>query len=422
MSYLDQLSAAVDQKLNEVKGGSASGSPQSAPSPERDEESRPSGAEEKLNDFKGGGGSSSAQGRPSPSSQGAPSPRGGGPLTSHSDRAGISGPYRFGGPHFVELMGAFQQVGKSWSNINAPVGDPPRPPTAAEVTARTLRATQQSVNSLLAVINAPQDMLNMGFANLTAPLAAIWPPLPAATLLSLYIGLPHAHAHPPSACPVPVPLPSLGPVLLGTCVQVLINYLPAARAGDIGWAPTCGGIAPWFEIKTGSSKVFIGGSRAARMGDICMACFAATNPRAQVAGKIMSRIGSLAGALGKGIEIAGYAAGGLGILADAAEAAVEDDKAMSNALALSAAMGAAQIAADLVAMALTKAMGTDPGIPPLPGAIVVGHPNVLIGGFPMVNFPNPIDVLLRRLKCYKKNSPKPHRKGDGEGEDGFRRC
>src|SRR5689334_8650048 len=137
MSYLDSLSSAVDKKLEEVKGGVAP---------------------------------SSAQGEPSPSPHGAPSPRGGGPLTSHSDRAGISGPYKFGGPHFVELMGGFQQVGKSWSNINAPVpigdGTQTRPPTEAEVTARTLRATQQSVNSLLAVINAPQDMLNMGFANL----------------------------------------------------------------------------------------------------------------------------------------------------------------------------------------------------------------------------------------------------------------
>jgi uncharacterized Zn-binding protein involved in type VI secretion len=386
MSYLDQLSTAVDRKLEEVKGSGAS---------------------------------SSTKGEPSP--QGAPSPRSGGPLTSHSDRAGISAPYKFGGPHFVELMGAFQQVGNSWSNINAPVGDPPRPPTQAEITARTLRATQQSVNSLLAVINAPQDMLNMGFANLTAPLAAIWPSMPAATLLSLYVGLPHAHLHPPSACPVPVPLPSLGPVLLGTCVQVLINYLPAARAGDIGWAPTCGGFAPWFEIKTGSSNVFIGGSRAARMGDICMACFPATNPRAMVAGKLMSRIGSLAGMLGKGIEIAGYAAGGLGIAADISEAAVQDDKAMSNALALSAAMGAAQIAADLVAMALTRAMGTDPGVPPLPGAIVIGHPNVLIGGFPMINFPNPIDVILRRLKRYKGKSPNPPNKNRPR-KNGFDPC
>jgi uncharacterized Zn-binding protein involved in type VI secretion len=378
MSYLDSLSSAVDKKLNEVKGGPPS----------------------------------SAQGAPSRPAPSAPSPS-----SEASNRTS-----RFGNQHFVDVMGAFQQAGDAWSNIDAPVGESKRPPTDAEKSARTLRAAQQSADALMAAINAPQDMLNLGFANLTAPLAAIWPSMPAATLLSLYIGLPHAHLHPPSACPVPVPLPSLGPVLLGTCVQVLINYLPAARAGDIGWAPTCGGFAPWFEIKTGSSNVFIGGSRAARMTDICMACFPATNPRAMVAGKIMSRVGSLAGMLEKAIEIGGFVAGGLGVAADIAEAAVEDDAAMKSALALSAAMGAAQIAADVVAMALSRTMGTDPGVPPSVGAIVIGHPNVLIGGFPMINFPNPIDVLLRRLKRYKGDSPKPRRKQDGEGENGFPSC
>jgi hypothetical protein len=66
-------------------------------------------------------------------------------------------------------------------------------------------------------------------------------------------------------------------------------------------------------------------------------------------------------------------------------------------------------------------MGTDLGIPPLPGAIVIGHPNVLIGGFPMINFPNPIDVILRRLKRYKADSPNPRNRDRGR-EDGFRSC
>jgi uncharacterized Zn-binding protein involved in type VI secretion len=392
MSYLDQLSTAVDRKLTEVKGSGASGSAQGSPSPKSGGNNRPS---------------EGVSGLP----QTTPSPR-----SEEQNRTS-----RFGNQHFVDLLGAFDRAGSSWSNINAPIGDPSRPPTDLEKASRTLRATQQSVDAVMATINAPLDMLNMGFANLTAPLAAIWPSLPAATLLSLYIGLPHAHLHPPSACPVPVPLPSLGPVLLGTCVQVLINYLPAARAGDIGWAPTCGGFAPWFEIKTGSSNVFIGGSRAARMGDICMACFPATNPRAMVAGKIMSRIGSLAGMLQKGIEIGGYMSGIAGSAADFTEAAVVDDEAMSSALALSGVMGAAQIAADLVAMALTRAMGTDPGVPPLPGAIVIGHPNVLIGGFPMINFPNPIDIILRRLKRYKRKSPNPRSK-DRRDKNGFDPC
>jgi hypothetical protein len=89
-----------------------------------------------------------------------------------------------------------------------------------------------------------------------------------------------------------------------------------------------------------------------------------------------------------------------------AEAAVEDDAAMGAAKALAAAMDAAQMAADLAAAALTKAMGKDPaGLPPkVIGAITVGHPNVLIGGFPMVNIPNPAAMLLKRLSRYKRSS------------------
>jgi hypothetical protein len=55
-------------------------------------------------------------------------------------------------------------------------------------------------------------------------------------------------------------------------------------------------------------------------------------------------------------------------------------------------------------------MGKDPaGIPPkVIGAITLGHPNVLIGGFPMINIPNPADLLLKRLARYKyKRPPKP---------------
>ena len=47
-------------------------------------------------------------------------------------------------------------------------------------------------------------------------------------------------------------------------MSVLINGLPAARNGDMGLAVWCGGYFPIFEVMTGSSHVFIGGSRAAR--------------------------------------------------------------------------------------------------------------------------------------------------------------
>jgi uncharacterized Zn-binding protein involved in type VI secretion len=113
-------------------------------------------------------------------------------------------------------------------------------------------------------------------ASLTNSISAILPCFPAATLTSLALGAPHAHvAHPPSGPPPvpPTPLPPTGPVLLGTCLQVLINNKPAARCGDIGLNPTCCGLPPMYEIFTGSSKVFIGGARAARAGiEITMHC------------------------------------------------------------------------------------------------------------------------------------------------------
>ena len=113
-------------------------------------------------------------------------------------------------------------------------------------------------------------------ASATNKISAMLPSFPAATLGSTALGAPHAHvAHPPSGPPPipPTPLPPLGPVLLGTCLQVLINGKPAARCGDIGLNPTCCGIPPMYEIFTGSSKVFIGGARAARATfDITMHC------------------------------------------------------------------------------------------------------------------------------------------------------
>ena len=66
--------------------------------------------------------------------------------------------------------------------------------------------------------------------------------------------------------------------------------------------------------------------------------------------------------------------------------------------------GLQQGRADAAAMVATQTMGKDPGIPPSTGAIVIGSFNVLVGGFPMVNIPNPIDVLLKRLARYKFKS------------------
>jgi uncharacterized Zn-binding protein involved in type VI secretion len=115
------------------------------------------------------------------------------------------------------------------------------------------------------------DLLNEGFAMATNFIADALPSMPAATMFSIAIGLPHAHTlHPPSGPPPvpPTPLPPIGPIMFGNSVQVLINGKPAARCGDLGLNPTCCGLPPIFSIFTGSSNVFIGGKRAARVLDI----------------------------------------------------------------------------------------------------------------------------------------------------------
>jgi uncharacterized Zn-binding protein involved in type VI secretion len=272
--------------------------------------------------------------------------------------------------------------------------------TTGEQAAASLRKVQQTVGTALGAMGLLQDMVDVGFANLTNPLAALLPPFPAATLSMLYVGLPHAHSHPPSLIPPapPIPLPSLGAILYGTCVRVLISGMPAARAGDLGLAPTCCGFTPFFQIKTGSSNVFIGGSRAARVLDICVACGPAEPRVASAFAKAMNVVSRVV-------------APALGVAADALEAAVEVSPAMAAAKAMSAGMGAAQMASDAVALAINAAMGKDPCIPPVAGppsmgAITTGIPNVLIGGFPMVNLPDPAGPLMNALGRLKPKKPK----------------
>ncbi|WP_338865635.1 PAAR domain-containing protein [Myxococcus stipitatus] len=279
----------------------------------------------------------------------------------------------------------------------------------------TVGAVNQVLGGVLGVINAPVELLNTGFALATAPLAALFPALPAATLTALHVGLPHPHAHPPSLIPPapPIPLPSLGAVMLSGCVSVLINGLPAARAGDVGLAVTCGSFMPPLEIFTGSSKVFIGGSRAARMGDITKHCTPSAGGGAMskmqkvmaVAGKVMAGAGMVAGALG----VATAAMDSANSSAEAAAAAAADDAnaaAASSAAAAGQAIGAgvaaAQLAADAAAMAMGMMVGKDPGLVPDFGAIVLGHPNVLIGGFPMPSWSDVADGLKKVVKGLRR--------------------
>lgn len=258
---------------------------------------------------------------------------------------------------------------------------PPPPPNTA-------RKVQQLGGAALGALNLPVELANTGFAVATSAIADALPSFPAATLLSLYLAPPHGHLHPPSftppATPAPVPLPSFGPILIGTTLQVLINGKPAARAGDIGMAMTCCGFFPAFEVFTGSSKVFIGGMRAARVLDICRACQPA------LAGAVRGAAMALA--------LAGQAIAAAGVVADVEDALDAENPAAAEAATLAASMGSAQLAADAAALAMTAAIGKDMAAPPIPGAIVVGSSNVVIGGFPMVNFPNVAMKLFEKIK------------------------
>jgi len=115
-------------------------------------------------------------------------------------------------------------------------------------------------------------------------------------------------------------------------------------------------------IVTGSSNVFFGGSRAARMLDMTIHC----NPLISPGLSLLSMgIGLVTGALGT-----------------AAEASAGN--------AMSAAMQAAQAYADASAEILAATVGKDPGIPPTTmGAILAGNPTVMVGGLPMP----PADML-----------------------------
>lgn len=270
----------------------------------------------------------------------------------------------------------------------APV-TPPRPPNAAQQVAG-------AIGTVMNTVMAPINLLNEGFASATNFIADALPSFPAATLLSVSIGIPHAHTlHPPSGPPPvpPTPLPPIGPVMFGTSVQVLINGKPAARCGDLGLNPTCCGLPPIYEIFTGSSNVFIGGKRAARMLDVTYHC--KPTPPAGAAER------GAAAALKTAMEaamIAGLAAQFASIVGTAEEASNPmNSPAMSAAMGMSASMMAAQMASDMAAMAMGALMGKDMCVPPgTLGAITLNtSPNVLIGGFPMPSWMAVAQGLLK---------------------------
>ncbi|WP_416269476.1 RHS repeat-associated core domain-containing protein (plasmid) [Burkholderia cepacia] len=251
----------------------------------------------------------------------------------------------------------------------------------------TLHHVSEAVNSLASLQGMPSQLLNTGIAQI--PLLDKMPGMPAATIGVPHLGTPHAHSHPPSNG---FPLPSVGVTIGSGCLSVLIGGIPAARVLDIGIAPTCGGLTPFFDIQTGSSNTFIGGMRAARMGiDMTRHC----NPM----GHVGHSGGEAASAAEKGEEVTSESAqlsGRAKVLGRAGKAwsvgnaavgpasgvATAADDASQGEIA-AAAMMAAQTAADLAFMALSNMMGKDPGIEPSMGTLLAGDPTVLIGGFPL---------------------------------------
>ena len=255
------------------------------------------------------------------------------------------------------------------NDVAAPFQSPPDPAKG------TLGAIEHGIGAVMGVVGAPFELMDTGFALATSSVAALMPGFPAATLTGPHLGMLHGHLHPPSLIPpavVPIPLPSIGNILCSGAPAVLVGGLPAARAGDVGLAVLCFSTSPAFEVYTGSSNTFIGGSRAARMLDITRHC----NP--------VSALGKLGAAFGA----VGVAAGAIG----AGASANAGDATQASILAK-------QAAADAAALAMSALLGKDPGIPPSMGAVMAGNPTVLVGGFPM---PDLMDLLGGLLKGLKK--------------------
>ncbi len=290
----------------------------------------------------------------------------------------------------------------------------PQTPQQPSNPAQTL---QQGIGSVMQTAFSPIEGANLAIATTTNAVAQALPSYPAATAGMLTIGLPHGHTHPPSLVPpvtVPVPLPVLGPITLGCSVQVLINGMPAARVGDMGFNPTCVGLFPSYEIFTGSSKVYIGGMRAARTMDVTMHCWP---PKSWLARGAVAALVAAAKAAMMAMMVAGTAAQVSGVIGDAMASSDSDaagQDAMASAQATSAAMAAAQMAADAAAMAVGAVMGKDPATPPggPMGAVSTGHSSVLIGGFPM---PSGMQIAGRALAGAKSTRSRGSQGCSGRG-------
>lgn len=103
------------------------------------------------------------------------------------------------------------------------------------------------LNRLAELPEQPAQQLVEALALATKRVAAVLPSMPAATLGSLALGLPHAHpAHTPG-----VALPPLGPLLVGASASVLINGRPPHVAAHWESVPPALDLRPFFKCSPG---------------------------------------------------------------------------------------------------------------------------------------------------------------------------
>ncbi len=238
--------------------------------------------------------------------------------------------------------------------------------------------------------------------SIAAVSSAILPPgngMPAATIVTgLHFGLPHYH---PTTVAFGIPLPGFGPAVLVGALDVAITGLPALRTGDVGFAFGCLG-QPNFEVSTGSSSVFVGGKRAARMFDFTRHC----NPI-----PLLGAANGVAG--GGGIDLLSVALMTTSAAAHchaawthAAAPPSEESELAAHGELHQAAVGVAQNLADAALGPLQNTIGL---LPPVgltgDGMVASGSPSVLVGGLPM---PPVGDVLNTHWHERVRRWSRPH--------------
>ncbi|MEQ9075865.1 MAG: PAAR domain-containing protein [Sandaracinaceae bacterium] len=252
---------------------------------------------------------------------------------------------------------------------------------------------QHYTGAVMGVIGYVAEVQNVGIAALTAPIAAIMPPLPAMQLGGMTLGIPHTHVHPPSLVPPapPVPLPSIGMVAAPGALSVFVGGLPAARAGDVGMILTCGTIAPPFELVLGSSNTFFAGSRAARIGTDMQFH---DNP----------------------VPMEGFNAF-MAVVGAVAAHVTAASQAIQGSIG-AAAMTELQQAAEAASLILKMQRKLDCGGPPDMGPILVGAFTVLVGGMPLPPAKDLADVVagLRRMgRAIRRRLSGDSDDGNGQG-------